>query len=207
MSLAKRVKKTFCTTSEAAAILGVSLRTTQLWVERGLLEAWKTEGGHRRISRQSVERLLATPPSLSEGDVDLAPPHFTVMVVEDEATLRLLYEANLRRWPMRPNVITAGDGYEAMVKLGHVMPDLLITDLHMPGMDGFRMLRAIRATAEYDAMSIVAVTGLEEEEIVERGGLPEGIPVLSKPVPFPRLRELAVELAARTQEPAAEVAA
>mgnify|MGYP000630290012 CR=1 FL=1 len=44
----------FLTTREAAQVLGVSLRTTQLWVENGQLDAWKTEGGHRRISRASV---------------------------------------------------------------------------------------------------------------------------------------------------------
>ena len=44
----------YCTTREAAELLGVSLTTAQLWVESGLLEAWKTEGGHRRIHRTSV---------------------------------------------------------------------------------------------------------------------------------------------------------
>jgi excisionase family DNA binding protein len=48
----------FLTTREAAQALGVSLRTAQLWVENGQLEAWKTEGGHRRITPDSVQRLL-----------------------------------------------------------------------------------------------------------------------------------------------------
>ena len=48
----------YCTTREAAEMLGVSLTTAQLWVESGLLDAWKTEGGHRRIHRTSVQRLL-----------------------------------------------------------------------------------------------------------------------------------------------------
>ena len=38
-------------TREAAEQLGVALRTVQLWVEAGVLPAWKTAGGHRRISR------------------------------------------------------------------------------------------------------------------------------------------------------------
>lgn len=48
-----------CTTQEVARSLGVSLRTIQLWVNEGLLEAWKTDGGHRRIPRDSVIRLIA----------------------------------------------------------------------------------------------------------------------------------------------------
>lgn len=46
-----------CSTREAAQILGVSLRTVQLWVDSGILLAWKTVGGHRRITLESVERL------------------------------------------------------------------------------------------------------------------------------------------------------
>lgn len=46
-----------CTTAEAARHLGVSIRTVQLWVDSGALEAWKTVGGHRRIPLESLERL------------------------------------------------------------------------------------------------------------------------------------------------------
>ncbi|QDX80347.1 hypothetical protein B9N43_03145 [Denitratisoma sp. DHT3] len=46
-----------CSTREAADILGVSLRTVQLWVDSGILDAWKTAGGHRRVSRASIEAL------------------------------------------------------------------------------------------------------------------------------------------------------
>lgn len=45
-------------TREASELLGVSLRTVQLWVDSGVLQAWKTAGGHRRISSASVEALL-----------------------------------------------------------------------------------------------------------------------------------------------------
>src|SRR5438874_13406548 len=48
----------FCSTKEAATMLGVSHRTVQLWVESGVLQAWKTAGGHRRIALASVNRLV-----------------------------------------------------------------------------------------------------------------------------------------------------
>ncbi|MDI4667365.1 helix-turn-helix domain-containing protein, partial [Xanthobacter autotrophicus] len=46
------------TTLETAKLLGMAVRSIQLMVDRGELEAWKTPGGHRRISRDSVERWL-----------------------------------------------------------------------------------------------------------------------------------------------------
>ena len=47
-----------CTTREAARRLGVSLRTVQLWTESGVLDAWKTPGGHRRVLNSAVDRLI-----------------------------------------------------------------------------------------------------------------------------------------------------
>lgn len=46
-----------CSPGEAAKILGVSPKTIQLWVDNGILAAWKTVGGHRRVTLESVERL------------------------------------------------------------------------------------------------------------------------------------------------------
>jgi CheY-like chemotaxis protein len=112
-------------------------------------------------------------------------------VVEDEAALRRIYEINLARWPMRPRVLTACDGYEALVRIGDVKPDLLITDLRMPGMDGFRMLKVLRDMPELDGMAIVVVSGLAPEEILGHGGVPAYIAVLPKPIPFDQLRAIA----------------
>lgn len=50
--------KDILTTADAAELLGVSIRTAQMWVESGQLPSWKTPGGHRRIPRQSVLNLI-----------------------------------------------------------------------------------------------------------------------------------------------------
>ena len=205
----KLIPKTFCTTREAAALLGVSLSTAQQWAESGLLEAWKTGGGHRRISRQSIERLLANPVAHSvpaeaaprRRATDVAqgsatqPKPFNILVVEDDATMRRLYELKLRAWPMQPRILTAGDGYEALICMGNTKPDLVIADLQMPGMDGFRMLHAISSAPELEGIAIVVVSGLDAEEISQRGGIPDGIPVLPKPVPFDQLLAIAEQVA------------
>lgn len=207
-------KKIFCTTREAAKILGISLRTAQLWTESGLLEAWKTSGGHRRISRKSIELLLAKPvirelaaessQARRVSDVDTGTPAheaLNIMVVEDDPTLCLLYEYKLRGWPMLPNVCTVSDGYEALIRMGHIKPDILIADLHMPGMDGFKMLNIIRKAPELSGIQIIVVSGLNQEEIANRGGVPKDIPVLPKPIPFDQLQAFANAVDAKRQNP------
>ncbi len=203
------VEKAFCTTRDAATLLGVSVGTVQLWVESGLLQAWKTSGGHRRVMRDSVERLLRKNPVMAkpaESDAPLASPRrLNILVVEDDPSLLRLYDINMSRWPMAPEVVCIDNAFAALLLMGRGGPDLLITDLHMPEMDGFGMLRVLRKAPEMANTTIVVVSGLDATEIAERGGIPEGIEVLPKPIPFARLLAIATGIVtqSRFQLPAA----
>ncbi len=192
---AATVEKTFCTTREAATLLGVSVGTVQLWVENGLLQAWKTSGGHRRVMRDSVERLLRKqPPAQKANDTEVltaSSRRLSILVVEDDPALLRLYEVNMSRWPMAPKVMCIDNAFAALLLMGRGGPDLLITDLHMPEMDGFGMLRVLHKAPEMANTTIVVVSGLDATEIAERGGVPEGIEVLPKPIPFARLLSIA----------------
>ena len=50
-----------CTTQKAAEILGISVTSVQQLVEAGVIEAWKTKGGHRRIPLAAVEAYKGNP--------------------------------------------------------------------------------------------------------------------------------------------------
>jgi excisionase family DNA binding protein len=187
------VKKTFCTTREAAELLGISVRTTQLWVESGLLSAWKTVGGHRRVSRDSVEQILhkeKTPTRLTMPEIKL-----NILIVEDNQVLLRLYQERVMQWPMAPRVMVAGNGVEALLQMGRQVPDLLISDLHMAALDGFSMLRMLHAMPEeFMRMCIVVVTGMDADAISQRAPLPDSILVLPKPIPFDTLLEIAQKI-------------
>lgn len=212
------IEKSFCTTREAADLLGVSVGTVQLWVERGLLEAWKTEGGHRRVLRASIDQLLHKPAarlqefkapiaaeigavsqSLSIQPGQKAERRMRVMVVEDDPNLLLLYKTQISRWPMKPEWQGLGNGFAALMALGRSCPDLLILDLHLPEMDGFGMLRVLHNAPEVAHMRVVVVTGMDARGIEARGGLPAGIEILPKPIPFERLRVIASEISAELE--------
>ena len=192
---AATVEKAFCTTREAATLLGVSVGTVQLWVGNGLLQAWKTSGGHRRVMRDSVERLLRKqPPAQIANETEVltaSSRRLSILVVEDDPALLRLYEVNMSRWPMAPKVMGIANAFAALLLMGRGGPDLLITDLHMPEMDGFGMLRVLHKAPEMANTTIVVVSGLDATEIAERGGVPEGIEVLPKPIPFARLLSIA----------------
>jgi len=181
-----------CSTKEAASLLGVSHRTVQLWVEGGVLQAWKTAGGHRRILLSSVHRLVAQRnQAVSGGQPAAAEPAPSsarrIVMADDDATLLRLYELEISGWGLDAELIKARDGFDALIRIGEAKPDLLISDLNMPGMDGFRMVRTLRADPRYGKMAIIVISGLDRATISSMG-LPADIPVFSKPVRFPELR-------------------
>lgn len=173
------------TTREAAKLLDVSLRTVQLWVENGTLSAWRTPGGHRRIRSESLDALLArraggdVPPPVSDSAQEIG-----VLIVEDDKALSRLYDATISGWGIPVRVEVAQDGFDALIRLGRQRPDIIITDINMPGMDGIEMLRKIRADEDSRQVEIIVVTGLDSEQIQRRGGVPDGVAVFLKPAPF-----------------------
>lgn len=165
------------------------MRTAQLWVESGVLRAWKTAGGHRRILRESVETLLAERSAAAEAP---APKAGTadVLVVEDDPVLLKVYEAMLRRLTVPVRVVLAQNGYHGLIQLGKTRPDVLITDLELPGLDGFHMLETLRRDRALARMEIIVVSGLAPEAIAARGGLPEDVVFIPKPVHIEELSRL-----------------
>ncbi len=184
----------FYSTAEAAKILGVSHRTIQLWVESGILQAWKTAGGHRRIASTSVDKVMEKRRqalALDHRDPKSAAPaqarQYKVVIADDDATLLRLYELEIGGWGLPLQLIKASDGFDALLKIGEYHPDLLISDLSMPGMDGFRMVNSLRNNPKQRDLNIIIVSGLDRATISSLG-LPADIPVYAKPVSFTQLR-------------------
>ena len=176
-------------TREAAETLGVSVRTVQLWVENGSLRAWKTPGKHRRILRSSVDDLLA---ERDAPETESAPRAGDILIVEDELTMQTYYQALFELlWPKAP-LRFASDGFAGLVEYGRSTPRLMLADIDMPGMDGVEMIRSLN-TMLADDVRVVVVTGLSDEQISARGGLPSSVPVYAKPLGADALQQILAE--------------
>jgi excisionase family DNA binding protein len=189
----------YCTTREAADLLGISLRTAQQWSESGLLEAWKTEGGHRRISRASVQKLIRGDTMKAQAETAPADSfeRLKVLVIEDDSFLLKLYKTMIARWNLPLDLIMAGNGVDGLICIGRDAPDVLITDLGMPGLDGFKLIHSLASTSYGGGMEIIVVSGRDHADIVACGGLPAGTRVFPKPVPFDELRKVIVGMLER----------
>jgi excisionase family DNA binding protein len=170
-----------CTTREAAKLLGVSLRTVQQWVEQGALRAYRTVGGHRRVARASVQAMLRERKTALETNTRL-------LVVEDDPDLLKLYGMTFGQWNLPLEVRVADDGVRALLEIGDFKPEVLVMDLQMPRMDGFHLIRTLKAMPGFERLEVIVITGLAPELLKDRPEL-TGLLVLNKPVSFARLRE------------------
>ena len=109
-----------------------------------------------------------------------------VLVVDDEEIARRNLSHVLTREGY--TVDCAQDGAAALALLGENAYQLVLTDLRMPGIDGFEMIRRLRADPQLQELDIVVVSGLADDEILENGGLPADVILYSKPVPFRELK-------------------
>ncbi|WP_332670997.1 hybrid sensor histidine kinase/response regulator [Aromatoleum sp.] len=88
-----------------------------------------------------------------EAPIDRAP---TVMVVDDSLTVRKITGRLLEREGYR--VVTAKDGVDALERLIETVPDVILSDIEMPRMDGFDLLRNIRADERLNGIPVVMIT-------------------------------------------------
>lgn len=171
-------------TTEVARILGLSVATVQSLVERGEIEAWKTQGGHRRIPRRSVEEYLQRSHPGATGAAPVRRDRLQVLVVEDDEATRELYRELFEQWGLPVDLIVLDSAFEAMLDIANIHPHLLITDLNMPGVDGIEMLKVLKRSQQLANLHVLVASGLPDGAIAERGGVPEGAMVLRKPLNF-----------------------
>ena len=189
----------FLTTRQAALRLGFSLGTVQNMVESGALEAWKTSGGHRRIPVASIDKLLARRRNLTPGTQDTGAP-LDILITEDDPTLQLLYQLTMEGWDLPIKLRIVANGFDGLLQVGQQVPDILIADLMMPGMDGFEMIWNLRANPTLARMDIIVVSAIDREEIAQKG-LPPDVTVFGKPIPFHEIKGFLLGRVAARQRP------
>jgi excisionase family DNA binding protein len=197
--------KGYLGTKDVAAILGVSVTSIQKMVTAGTLKAFRTSGGHRRISIESVKSAaeqMGVPwkdriPAAAEeaaaaaarGGAGLvsASTHAKILLVDDgTATSRPIANV-IKRYNSSVDHIVVNDSAEALVRTTEERPDLIVTELNVQPLDGFGLIKAIRSSPRLQNVGVVVVTSLTAEEIAQRGGLPEDVVVYHKPLASERL--------------------
>ena len=172
-------------TAHLARRLGVSVPTVQRWVDLGHLKAWKTVGGHRRIDAESAENFIRVQMQQRGGEATAtaeAVVPFSVLVVDDNPDDSDLLCALVEIAVPGARIVVAANGFDALIEVGKAMPDLIVTDITMPHMDGVEMIRHLSTQGDARPPAIVAVSSHSAAHVDKLGGLPAGVTLLPKPV-------------------------
>lgn len=188
--------------SELARRAQVLASTIRHYTDLGILRpASQTRGGHNLYEETQSLNMIRRVKALSRQGKDLLniakelEAHKRLLIVEDDAAaaewLRLAIITRLK-WPCE----IARDAFEAGQKLALLLPDIMILDLHLPGMDGLSLLRRLRQDEELRLVKVLAVTGypLTEASRVELKKFSDGF--LEKPFEESKLVEVLESLAA-----------
>lgn len=170
-------------TAHVAERLGVSVPTVQRWVDAGHLKAWKTPGGHRRIDAESAEALFRTQRLPGDEGAAAAGVHaLRVLIVDDSADDREVLAALCESALPQAQVSLAENGFQGLVAIGRDEPEIVVTDIVMPKMDGIEMLNQLSSHCAVRPKVLVAVSSLSPAQLARRGSLPEGVLYLGKPL-------------------------
>jgi CheY-like chemotaxis protein len=133
------------------------------------------------------------------GRSDSAP---LVLIVEDDPETRQLYVTVFEAEGFRTN--EAHNGLQALEKANDVTPDLILTDIAVPGIDGIELCRRLRSNKRTEGIPLLAVTGYDDRRYPDRVLQAGANRVLLKPLDPETLIEEARRLlqVVRAQSPA-----
>ncbi|MFQ5669688.1 MAG: response regulator [Acidobacteriota bacterium] len=150
-------------TGAVARACGVTRDGVLHWIHAGRLPAFRTPGGHFRVRRDALAAFLR------DSGCFYAPPEPAVsariLVVDDEAAIRSLLAELLREAGYQ--VCLAAGVREGLEAIADRLPDLLITDVALPGEGGAALTRAVRQNGALAAVPVIAVTGAFDSRCLE----------------------------------------
>lgn len=128
-------------------------------------EALQWSGGQELALEGPTEEGDLTSALSAELPADLASAR--ILVVDDNADLRAYLTGLLGR--LFHNIETAVDGQDALRSIRNNLPDLVLSDVMMPGLDGFELVRKLRADARTRAVPVILLSARAGEEATVEG--------------------------------------
>ncbi len=175
------------TSHEVARLIRVSPSTVLSWIDKGLLPAYRTVGGHRRVDSNNLVSFLRqhempVPRALS--------PVQRLLVIDDEERFLSTAKRLLERELKPVEVATALGPIEGLLRVGSFRPDAVLLDAMMPGIDGVEVCRRLHRAPETSHVMVVALTGNPSQELADAFLKAGAVACLTKPINLARIREV-----------------
>ena len=178
------------TVFKASKCCSVSPKTIINWIESGLIKAYKTPGGHRRINRKDLIAFMENQGMpLPDKDKEMESGRIKILVVDDDPIIVESIVQALEEDEYDYEVISAADGFEAGIQVNHFKPDLILLDIMMPDIKGFDVCKKIKGKPETKDTKIIVLSAYLDEEKFQQMKEYGADACYSKPLPLPQLKE------------------
>lgn len=151
------------TTGQVSRYCHVSIVQVIRWINNGDLKAFRHPGGQFRITKKEFRKFL------KQHEMPIVEEFFggikkkKILIADDDIDLANGIGDIIKNQYKDLQVEVVFDGYEALISVGNVNPDLLILDIRMPKIDGLDVCRRIRNNKAISShLKILAITGHSE---------------------------------------------
>jgi CheY-like chemotaxis protein len=189
---------------EVANICGVVNQTAINWIKSDYLKAFMTPGGQYRVYSEDLYQFLQSrgmriPDELREsrGGEERAK---SLLIVDDDQALNDLLARFFSRTKPGLKLYQAFDGFEAGRLVTEAKPGVVVLDINLPGIDGFKLCRQIKSEPELGNPIIIAISGFNVPDMEKRILRDGADAFLAKPFEPSQLAEAVDALLNRIEE-------
>ena len=151
------------TTGDIARYCETSVKLVNRWIQKADIEAFRNPGGHYRVTKTKFREFLERNGMPIVEEFFQYPKKKKILVADNDAAIVDIFSHFLKTQYEDAVIEVAYDGYEALLKTGNLLPDLLILDIRMPKIDGLEVCRRIRETKTIQpSPKILAMTAHSE---------------------------------------------
>lgn len=176
------------TTHDISRLLQVDPSTVSKWIDRGILLAFRTPGGHRRVRSGDLRSFLIA--HQMPLPAELGSDVIRLLVVDDEKPVLDAIKRQFKAFSDRIEVTTTSSGVEAILLVAENKPHGVLIDLNMPDLDGYEIVRRISARKQFEGVKLITMTGRHSPEVVQESLKAGAAACLAKPIQAEEVLEL-----------------
>lgn len=169
------------TSSEVGDLLQVNPSSVKKWVDDGLLLAFRTPGGHRRIRGSDLVSFLVRHEMPIPVDLQDAAKR-RLLIVDDETDQLKALARSFKRFADRVEVTTTSNGIDALVLVGSFHPHAVLLDVYMPGIDGLEVCRRLKKNPGTKDVQVYVVSGAFTSALEQKALEAGAVKCLAKPI-------------------------
>jgi excisionase family DNA binding protein len=146
-----------------ADICRVSKKTVLNWIYDGGLKAFTTYGGHYRVWPANLKRFLDT--TGMDIPFDFVDERTTnLLIIDDDPDYAQMLKSAVKAELPNVEVTATDDGYEGLVMIGEIKPQVVILDIRMPKVDGMQVLELLKNRKVDHDMKVLVVSAYLDDK-------------------------------------------